>query len=214
MYTKDGDIMRVYFLFDVKDEFINLYKDNERVLFNILRQIYYLQKEEVKYGYNLFSQLTNRIDNVRQENSKLLVEEFVTEVTNTGKLTRTNYEEFVNKLDATGKTYDIEMEIWHIDENPGKKTSQVQYTKIGENGYWIEATTQILPQIGIKVTNNDTVNTTNKEMLLKEGDKIYVKVKYENGNTAGSSLIGYSIAGEYATESSSGMVTVNGTASK
>lgn len=63
MYTKDGDIMRVYFLFDVKDEFINLYKDNERVLFNILRQIYYLQKEEVKYGYNLFSQLTNRIDN-------------------------------------------------------------------------------------------------------------------------------------------------------
>ena len=51
-------------------------------------------------------------------------------------------------------------------------------------------------------------------MLLKEGDKIYVKVKYENGNTAGSSLIGYSIAGEYATESSSGMVTVNGTASK
>ena len=158
--------------------------------------------------------LTNRIDNVRQENSKLLVEEFVTEVTNTGKLTRTNYEEFVNKLDATGKTYDIEMEIWHIDENPGKKTSQVQYTKIGENGYWIEATTQILPQIGIKVTNNDTVNTTNKEMLLKEGDKIYVKVKYENGNTAGSSLIGYSIEGEYATESSSGMVTVNGTASK
>lgn len=159
--------------------------------------------------------LTNRIDNVTQENSKLLVEEFVTEVTNTGKLTRSNYEEFVNKLDATGKTYDIEMEIWHIDENPGKKTSQVQYTKIGENGYWVEATTQILPQIGIRVTNNDTnINTNNKEMLLKEGDKIYVKVKYENGNTAGSSLMGYSSAGEYATESSSGMVTVNGTASK
>lgn len=73
--------------------------------------------------------LTNRIDNVRQENSKLLVEEFVTEVTNTGKLTKTNYEEFVNKLDATGKTYDIEMEIWHIDENPGKKTSQVNILK-------------------------------------------------------------------------------------
>ena len=159
--------------------------------------------------------LTNRIDNVTQENSKWLVEEFVTEVTNTGKLTRSNYEEFVNKLDATGKTYDIEMEIWHIDENPGKKTSQVQYTKIGENGYWVEATTQILPQIGIRVTNNDTnINTNNKEMLLKEGDKIYVKVKYENGNTAGSSLMGYSSAGEYATESSSGMVTVNGTASK
>lgn len=97
---------------------------------------------------------------------------------------------------------------------PRKENFTSQYTKIGENGYWVEATTQILPQIGIKATSNDTVNTTNKEMLLKEGDKIYVKVKYENGNTAGSSLIGYSSAGEYATESSSGMVTVNGTASK
>ena len=158
--------------------------------------------------------LKNRIDNVRQENSKLLVEEFVTEVTNTGKLTRTNYEEFVNKLDATGKTYDVEMEIWHIDENPGKKTSQAQYTKIGENGYWVEATTQILPQIGIRTTSQDSVRDTNKEMLLKEGDKVFVKVKYENSNTAASSLLGYANSGEYATESSSGMVTVNGTASK
>ncbi len=55
--------MRVYFIFDIKREFINLYQGNERVLFNILRQIYYLQKDEIKYGYNLFGQLINRIDN-------------------------------------------------------------------------------------------------------------------------------------------------------
>lgn len=158
--------------------------------------------------------LTSRINTVTQEKSKLLVEEFVTEITNTGKLTKTNYEKLLSKLDATGKTYDIEMEVWHIDENPGKKTSQVQYTKIGENGYWIESTTQILPQIGIRTTSQDTVNTENTEMLLKEGDKVYVKVKYENSNNVESSLLGYSNDGEYATESSSGMVTVSGTASK
>lgn len=54
--------MKVYFIFDVKDEFIKLYTGNERVLFSILKQIYYLEKEEVIFGYNLFSQLTNPIN--------------------------------------------------------------------------------------------------------------------------------------------------------
>lgn len=54
--------MKVYFIFDVKDEFIKLYTGNERVLYGILKQIYYLDKEEVSFGYNLFSQLTNQIN--------------------------------------------------------------------------------------------------------------------------------------------------------
>ena len=54
--------MRVYFIFDIKEEFINLYKGNERILFNILKQIYYLDKEEVEYGYHLFQQLINPIN--------------------------------------------------------------------------------------------------------------------------------------------------------
>lgn len=54
--------MRVYFIFDIKQEFINLYQGNERVLFNILKQIYYLDREELKYGFSLFDQLINKID--------------------------------------------------------------------------------------------------------------------------------------------------------
>ena len=54
--------MKVYFIFDIKQEFINLYKGNERVLYNILKQIYYLEKNEVEYGYNLFNQLINKIN--------------------------------------------------------------------------------------------------------------------------------------------------------
>ncbi len=54
--------MKVYFIFDIKQEFKNLYKGNERVLFNILKQIYYLEKNEIEYGYNLFSQLINKIN--------------------------------------------------------------------------------------------------------------------------------------------------------
>lgn len=54
--------MKVYFVFDIKKEFINLYSGNERILFNMLKQIYYLDKDEVTFGYNLFSQLTNSIN--------------------------------------------------------------------------------------------------------------------------------------------------------
>lgn len=56
--------MKVYFIFDLKEEFIRLYKGNERVLYNILKQIYFLDKDELTFGYNLFSQLTNTIDKV------------------------------------------------------------------------------------------------------------------------------------------------------
>lgn len=53
--------MRVYFIFELKKQFISLYRGNERVLYNILRQIYHLNSKEVEYGYNLFVQLTNPI---------------------------------------------------------------------------------------------------------------------------------------------------------
>ena len=59
--------MRVYYIFKLKEEFFELYKDTPSVLYSILRNIYYLDREEVDYGYNLFKQLTlpiekNRID--------------------------------------------------------------------------------------------------------------------------------------------------------
>ena len=54
--------MKVYFVFELKQQFIKLYRGNESVLYNILRQIYYLDKTEVEYGYNLFSQLVNVIN--------------------------------------------------------------------------------------------------------------------------------------------------------
>lgn len=53
--------MKVYFIFEVKEEFKKLYKGNERILFSILKQLYYLDKSELTYGYNLFAQLTNSI---------------------------------------------------------------------------------------------------------------------------------------------------------
>ena len=157
--------------------------------------------------------LTERNDNVTEEKVKLIVEEFVTELQNTGKLTRARYQEFQNELDATGNTYEIEMEFKYLDENPGEKTVQANYTKIGDNVYYSEYTTQILKRIGIKV-DNDEVNSSDKTIILKEGDFVYVGVKNENSTAAQnlkSSIFSFSNAGEYViSANSSGMVTANG----
>ena len=57
--------MKVYYIFKIKKEFVNLYKDFPSVLYNILRSIYYLDKESVEYGYNLFNQLINSFFNLK-----------------------------------------------------------------------------------------------------------------------------------------------------
>lgn len=147
--------------------------------------------------------LTTRNDNVVQENVKLMVNEFVIDVQNTGKLTMEKYQDLESKLVATGNTYNIDIELQYLDENPGKKTTQANYTKIGENVYYSEYTTQVLNQL----KNNDIV--------LKEGDRIVVNVTNENSTAAQtlkSSFLSYSNEGENAiTAGSSGMINVNGT---
>ena len=53
--------MRIYYVFDIKDEFVSLYKNNANTLYNILSQLYYMKKSDINYGYNLFKQIVNPI---------------------------------------------------------------------------------------------------------------------------------------------------------
>ena len=90
--------------------------------------------------------LQTRVDNVSQQEAQKMVESFVADVANTGTLTRDKFQAFQNELNAkTGKNCDIEIEAQVLDENPGKKTAQANYTKIGENVYVVYKDTQILP---------------------------------------------------------------------
>ena len=53
--------MKVYFIFEVKNEFKKMYRGRENALFNILKSIYKLSSDEVEYGYTLLKQVTNTI---------------------------------------------------------------------------------------------------------------------------------------------------------
>ena len=62
--------MRTFYAFKIKKEIISLYKSNSKSLYDILKHLYYMKKNDMKFGYNMFKQLTNRID--KEELDKII----------------------------------------------------------------------------------------------------------------------------------------------
>lgn len=100
--------------------------------------------------------------------------EFVEDIRSTGKLTQDAYDKYIQTINSTGNTFDVQIEIQVLDENPGVKTTQTDQTKIGENIYYTEYTSQVLNQI----------NGNNGKKILKEGDIVTVKALNTNTTIA------------------------------
>lgn len=153
--------------------------------------------------------VSERTDDISQLAVETAVSEFVDNSRAVGKITMQNYEKLVNALNATGNSYDIEIEHKVLDENVGKKTAWTQGQVIGENVYYSVYTSQIL----------DTITGDNaKDYLLKEGDLLSCTAKNTN-QTISQTLrsVFYSISSNNAYQvgaQHSGMVTATGVNSK
>ena len=117
--------------------------------------------------------MSDRTDDVSQLAVETTTTDFVDEVRTTGKITPDKYNKFIENIGSTGNTYNVEMQVQVLDENPGKKTTQSQKDKIGENVYYSVYTSQI----------EDILNS-NKNYNLKEGDLFSVNVKNTNQTLA------------------------------
>ena len=149
--------------------------------------------------------ISERNDDIAEMAAQTATVEFVDNDRQTGRITQDGYASYVKSLASTGNSYDVELELKVLDENPGKKTAQTNGDKIGENIYYSEYTSQILDKINGSKT---------KAIKLKEGDIISVNVKNTN-TTIGQMLKNffYSITGNdtYAISAShSGVVMANG----
>ena len=147
--------------------------------------------------------MSERTDDVSQLSVQTTTTEFVDKIRTTGKLTLDDYEKYLATIVSTGNSFDVDIEIQQLDENPGVKTTQAEMTKIGENLYYNIYTSQV----------EDKLNTNGK-ITLKEGDRASVSVKNTNKTIAQTlknfvyQLTGddtYQIAAQHA-----GIVTVNG----
>ena len=148
--------------------------------------------------------VAERSDDVSQLSVQTAVNEFVDNSRTTGKITIENYSKLVNKLNATGNAYEIEMEVKLLDENVGKKTAWTQSQVIGENTYYSVYTSQIM----------DVIGQDNTSYNMKEGDIFSVKVK-NTGKTLAQMIRGvfYSISGSDTYQIAAqhaGAVTANG----
>lgn len=61
-YHRIGDRMRAFYIFKMKKEFVSLYQNSPGSLYNVLKHLYYMKRHEMSYGFNLFQQLTEKID--------------------------------------------------------------------------------------------------------------------------------------------------------
>lgn len=147
--------------------------------------------------------MSERTDDVAQLAVQTATTDFVDNVRTTGKLTSDDYDKFVQTITSTGNSFDVDVEIQILDENPGVKTTQAEMTKIGENLYYNLYTSQVEE----KLNNNGRIT-------LKEGDMVSVTVR--NTNQTISQLLKnffYQLSGNdtyQITAQNAGIVNVNG----
>ncbi len=157
--------------------------------------------------------ISERNDDISQLGIQTATVQFVDNIRSTGRITQNNYDSFVQTLAATGNSYDIELEVKVLDENPGKKSSQAAQDKIGENVYYSVYTSQIEADL-IASDNADGEPANSGVKKLKEGDIISCRVK--NTNTTIAQMLKnffYSISGNDTYQISAqhgGVVMANG----
>lgn len=104
-----------------------------------------------------------KADNASQVALQAALTNFVNEECNKGGL----YEKDFDKLfqEITGPhTYDLEIEVYVLGENPGKKNSQAVSKKIGENVYTIYYTSQV----------EEIWRNNNGKFPIEEGTQVHV----------------------------------------
>ena len=145
----------------------------------------------------------DRTDDISNQAVDTATTEFVDQIRSTGKITQDNYDSFVQVISSTGNAFEVEIEVQILDDNPGKKVTEAEMTKVGENYYYSQYTSQILNDV-----NDDGV------MFLKEGDIVTVTIR--NTNRTIATILKdfvYRVTGNNSasiTAQHSGIVNVNG----
>lgn len=117
--------------------------------------------------------MSDRTDDISQLTVEIATTEFVDDIRQTGKITPNGYGKFISNLGTTGNTYNIEIEVRILDENPSRKVTSSPSQELGENVYYSVYNSQINSQLD-----------KNKDYYLKEGDIVTVSVKNTNQTMA------------------------------
>ena len=136
--------------------------------------------------------VSERSDDISQLSVASATAEFVDNSRAIGKITIDNYTKLITTINATGNSYDVEMEVKVLDENIGKKSAWTQGTVIGENVYYSVYTSQIVEVL----EDREKIYNSNGVYTMKEGDIFSVSVKNTN-KTLSQTIRGVFVTSSY-----------------
>ena len=124
--------------------------------------------------------LTERNDDISQSIVQTATSEFVDKISISGQIKPSDYEAYLATIGATGNTYAVEIEVQHLDENPGKKAVATSGNLIGENVRYSTFTSEILENM----YENHASPGKPVSYDLNKGDNVIVTVKNTNKTMA------------------------------
>lgn len=114
--------------------------------------------------------MSDRTDDISQLTVEIATTEFVDDIRQSGKITPDRYSQFIQNIGSTGNTYNVQMEVRILDENPYRKSLENKNPdSSNQNVYYSIYNSQI------EQTLED-----DKTYYLKEGDLITVNVNNTN----------------------------------
>jgi len=127
--------------------------------------------------FTLYPTLTTAEQN--EKVTQLAVQKITSDLANgaakKGTITRGDYDQTVQQLSATGNTFDIQIEIQHLDTNMGDKTAVSSGSLVGNTDTYSTFLSSIQSNPGY---------TSGKGYPLKKGDVVIVTVKNTNTTIA------------------------------
>ena len=151
--------------------------------------------------------IADRNDDIAQLTAQTATAEFVDNIIKLGKITMEDYQNYILSLETSGNTYEIDIELKILDDNPSRKTTNAT-GGVGKNLYYSIYTSQIEEKL--QANKNNGIG----QILLKEGDEISVTAK-NSSKTLSQTLksIYYTIKGDdlhIIVATSSGTIAING----
>ncbi|MBR3152960.1 MAG: hypothetical protein IKF52_05110 [Clostridia bacterium] len=118
--------------------------------------------------------MAERNDDVAQQVVQSVTDDFAYSVVDEGKITEDNYSKYIDELGDTMHTFDVEMEVKHLDENIGNKSSWTSSSVVGENSTisvhtaTIEDSLKEKGSYNLKSNDQLTVTATNTDTTMAQ----------------------------------------------
>lgn len=121
-------------------------------------------------------------DDITSLSVQTVTTQFTNSIRTTGDLTQEEYDNFILTLASTGNSYDVDITVQVLDENPAKKRSGS--VVIGDNVYYTLYTTQILESLPLNLKEGDIVSVSVKNTNTTIGQQLRNAMYKVTGNSA------------------------------